>query len=187
MNIILHEILNVTKETLDALDTTFVNQYNFYHRPDYFHLESGREHYRLLTFISTLYRRQILFDIGTHRCVSAAALSSSMKNRIKTYDIKQFLPSNPILPGVQYCFGDATEDKELIKSPFIFLDAEHDGIFENKLYNYLKEIKWKGLLLLDDTLYCNPIMTEFWNNITEEKYDITDKGHWSGSGLVNFE
>jgi len=187
MNIILHEILNVSNETLDSLNTNFINQYNFYHNPEYFHLESGREHYRLLIFISSLYRKQILFDIGTYRCMSAAALSSSMMNRIKTYDIKQILPINPILPGVQYCFGDVTQDKELTKSLFIFLDVAHDGIFENKLYNHLKEIKWKGLLLLDDILYHTVAMTEFWNNITEEKYDITKIGHWSGTGIANFE
>jgi hypothetical protein len=187
MNIILHEILNVSKETLNSLDTTFINQYNFYHGPDYFRLEAGREHYRLLTFISTLYRKQILFDIGTYRCMSAAALSSSMKNRIKTYDVKQFLPSNPILPDVHYYYGDATEDEELRKSPFIFLDTEHNGIFENKFLNYLRETNWKGLLLLDDILHCNDIMTKFWNDIIEEKYDITEKGHWAGTGIVNFE
>jgi hypothetical protein len=187
MNIILHEILNVSNEKLNSLDTSFINQYNFYHKPDYFHLESGKEHFRLLTFISMLYHKKILFDMNTHQCVSAAALSSSMKNRIKTYDIKQNLLINPILPAVQYCFGDVTKDEELIKSPFIFLDAEGDGIFENKLYNHLKEIKWKGLLLIDDILHCNDEMTKFWNDIAEEKYDITKIGHWSGSGICLFE
>jgi hypothetical protein len=116
--------------------------------------------------------------------MSAAALSSSMTNRVKSYDVKQHLLINPILPGVQYFLGDATKDEDLIKSPFIFFDAEHDGIFENKFYNHLKKINWKGLLLFDDIKECNPIMTKFWEDIKEEKYDITDRGHWSGSGLV---
>lgn len=187
MREILNKILNVTNEELNSLNTNYINQYNFFHKPDYFHLESGREHYRLLTFISSLYNKEILFDIGTYRCMSAVALSSSMTNRIKTYDIKQHLLINPILPGVQYFLGDATKDEELIKSTFIFFDAEHDGVFENTFYDYLKEINWKGLVLFDDIKECNPIMTKFWEDIKDEKYDITEKGHWAGSGIVLFE
>jgi hypothetical protein len=29
-------------------------------------------------------------------------------------------------------------------------------------------------------------MKEFWNSIKQEKYDVTDKGHWSGTGIVFF-
>jgi predicted O-methyltransferase YrrM len=186
MNEVLNKILNVTNEELNSLDMRFVTQYNFHHDANYFLLEAGKEHYRLLMFISTLYNKELFFDIGTNRCMSAAALSFSMKNRIKTYDIKTYLPANPILPRVQYCIGDATKDEELIKSSFIFFDAEHDGIFENIFMNYLREIKWKGLIIFDD-IYANPTMTEFWNKIPEEKYDITKIGHWSGSGICLFE
>jgi hypothetical protein len=50
----------------------------------------------------------------------------------------------------------------------------------------LHDIKWNGLLLLDDINFNEP-MNQFWNNISEEKYDITKIGHWSGTGLVNFK
>lgn len=30
-------------------------------------------------------------------------------------------------------------------------------------------------------------MKKFWNSITEEKYDITNVGAWSGTGLVYFK
>jgi len=186
MREILNKILGVSNTELDALNTTFANQYNFYHDISYFHLPSGKEHYRLLIYISSLFKKEILFDIGTNKCMSAAALSVGMVNRIKSYDIIKFIPINPILPRVQYIIGDATKDEELIKSPFIFFDAEHDGVFENIFYNHLKKINWKGLLLFDDINKCNEEMTAFWNSITEEKYDITEKGHWSGSGLCVF-
>jgi hypothetical protein len=39
---------------------------------------------------------------------------------------------------------------------------------------------------LDDINLNNP-MKEFWNVITEDKYDISEYGHWSGTGLVIFE
>lgn len=183
MNEFLDKILNVSNPTLDSLDTNFINQYNFWHDTSYFHLPSGKEHYRLLMYISSIYQNEILFDIGTYRCMSAAALSYKMKNRIKSYDIKQdILPFNPYLPKVEYYIGDVLLDMDLHKSSFIFLDAAHDGILENKLCNCLRSINWKGLLLLDDI----NDMQDFWTNIIEEKYDITNKGHWNGTGLVCF-
>jgi hypothetical protein len=189
MKEIVNKILNVTNSQLDSLNTDFVNNYNFYHDISYFHLPSGREHYRLLTYISTLFVKQILCDIGTNKCMSAAALSSSMKNRVKTYDIQKCILIYPFLPYVEYIIGDATKDPNLINYPFIFLDANHDGLYENILYNHLKTINWKGILLLDDIHLGdeNGPMKTFWNNITEEKYDITKIGHWSGSGLCLFK
>ena len=65
------------------------------------------------------------------------------------------------------------------------LDTDHDGPFEYKSYNYLKEINWEGYLLLDD-IHLNNVMREFWNHIDNEKHDITSIGHWSGTGLVIF-
>jgi hypothetical protein len=44
---------------------------------------------------------------------------------------------------------------------------------------------FKGRLFLDD-IHLNPAMKCFWNSISETKADITDIGHWSGSGLVDF-
>ena len=184
MKDILEKILNVSNNELNLLNTGFINRYNFFHDTSYFHLESGKEHYRLLMYISSLFNKEILFDIGTHKCMSAAALSYSMKNRIKTYDIKQYIVINPLLAGVGYNIGNATKDKDLEKSPFIFFDAAHDGVFENIFYNHLKNINWKGLLLLDDINECSNEMTEFWNSIKDEKYDISHIGHWSGTGLV---
>ena len=40
--------------------------------------------------------------------------------------------------------------------------------------------------MLDD-IKLNDEMRDFWSNIKEEKWDITSKGHWSGTGLVNFK
>ena len=50
----------------------------------------------------------------------------------------------------------------------------------------LEKIGYKGLVLLDDTKL-NEGMVTFWNSITQEKLDISDYGHWSGTGIVNFD
>ena len=43
---------------------------------------------------------------------------------------------------------------------------------------------YKGFVLLDD-IKLNTGMYDFWNNIEEEKYDLSDIGHETGTGLVN--
>ena len=177
-------ILNVTNEYLNGIDTSFVKQYNLSHDISHFHGESGKEHYRLLMFVSSLFESQILFDVGTNTGVSALALSNS-KNKVKTYDVVQLLDQNPFIENVEFILGDSTEDKDLEHSPLIFLDVNHDGSYEDIFYKHLHNINWKGFLLLDD-IHINEPMINFWNNITEEKYDITSLGHWSGTGLVVF-
>jgi len=182
---ILDSILRVKNSDLDSLDTSYIKKYNICHDFSYFHGPSGKEHYRLLIYIASLYNNECLFDIGTYRGMSALALSNNPKNHIKTYDIKKCYPENLKIDNIEFILGDFTEDKNLIISQFIFLDALHDGIYENIVYKYLQKIKWKGLLLLDD-IYLNDSMKEFWINITEKKYDISILGHWSGTGIVEF-
>lgn len=183
---IYERIINVDNRTLDLIDTRQVAIYNLYHDYSYFHLNSGREHYRLLMYASTQTTNSVIFDVGTYRCMSSIALSYSGKNRIRSYDIKRELPANPIVPHASYFIGDVRHDALLKDSPLVFLDVAHDGTFENLFYDHLRSIGWKGVLLLDD-IHLNDPMKEFWKSITEEKKDITDVGHWSGTGIALFE
>lgn len=185
MNLILKQLLDVKNQELDALNTSFIGQYNFYHSPEYFHEKSGREHFRLLMHISKLFNKQLLFDYKTDKCIAAAALSSSLTNRVNSYDTTKKLFSNPILPGVKYCYGHVISDPDLIKSHFIFLDNGGDTDDTNVIFNHLRKINWRGLVILDDILVSDN-MKKFWNDIPEEKYDISNIGHWSGSALINF-
>ena len=182
---ILNQILNVSNSILDQQDTSYINNYNLYHDTSYYHLNSGKEHYRLLMYISSLFTNSVLFDVGTNKCMSALALSKNGTNIVKTYDILKVAPEYPSVSNIKYIIGDSTEDKDLINSNCIFLDVAHDGTYEDKFYDYLRKINWKGFLLLDD-IHLNDPMKTFWNRITEEKYDVTNKGHWSGTGLVVF-
>ena len=79
------------------------------------------------------------------------------------------------------------EYKELIlSSKLILVDTFHDGTFEQQFHDYLNEINWKGVLLLDD-IKLNQEMINYWNNIKENKTDITQYGHDTGTGIVYFE
>jgi hypothetical protein len=186
MKEILDKILSVSNDELDQINTEFISNYNFFHDTSYFNGKSSREHYRLLIYVSSLFSKQTLFDIGTYRCVSAAALSANFKNKVISYDLIQVLPSNPILPNVEYAIGNCTLDKRLKDSPFMFFDVGHDGTFEKIFYVHLKSIEYKGFVMCDD-IHLNDPMKEWWKNITEEKYDLSSKGHWSGTGLIYFK
>lgn len=186
MKEILDKILKVSNNELDQINTGFINNYNFFHDTSYFHGKSSREHYRLLMYASSLFSKQTLFDIGTYQCVSAAALSANFKNKVISYDLLQVLPVNIFLPNVEYNLGDCILDERLKNSPFMFFDVNHDGIFEKKFYEHLKSIEYKGLVMCDD-IHLNDPMKEWWKNIVEDKYDLSSKGHWSGTGLIYFE
>lgn len=190
---ILDRIIGVSNNVLDSIDTSYIDahqdkltNFELNHNPYYFHLESGKEHYRLLIYISTLYNNEVIFDVGTNKCMSALALSYNKSNKIKSFDIVKLLPENPLVDNIEYIIGDSTKDTELNNCSIIFLDVDHDGSYENIFYDYLKSINWKGILILDD-IHLNQPMKEFWNKISEEKHDITNIGHWSGTGLVLFK
>jgi hypothetical protein len=153
---------------------------------EFLNLPSGQAHYKLLSFIVSLFNNSNIFDVGTNACRSAIALSTNKNNKVISYDVEQNLLINPILKNVEFILGDTIEDSRLKDTPFIMLDVNHDGLYEDIFYNFLRSINWKGILLLDD-IHLNEPMKKFWSSIVEEKYDITNLGSWSGTGLVIFK
>jgi hypothetical protein len=160
----------------------------------YFDLQAGREHYRLLAWLSLqLEKSEIVYDIGTYLGFSALALSYNRTCKVKTYDIVSCIPKNQISPeyrsNIEFYIEDILESKEfatLLQAPIIVLDTNHDGIFEKKFYEALHRHDFRGLLVCDD-IHLNPQMEEFWNSIPGDKIDVTSVGHWSGTGIVMFD
>ena len=156
------------------------------HRDFFFDIEF-KEHYRLIAYLSTFFNDSIIFDIGTNLGYSALALAYNNRNRVVSYDIVDLKELNhrEELTSIEYLVGDVLQDNRLMASPLIMLDTYHDGSFEKVFYTFLKQNRYRGLLFLDD-IRLNQPMRDFWNSISEPKEDITDVGHWSGSGLVDF-
>jgi hypothetical protein len=181
------KILSITNNDLDGLDTTYINNYTLTGNRQYFHGKSGDEHYRLLMKISSFFENKILFDVGTNICMSAIALQNNKNtNKIKSFDVEKILIENPKIDNIEFILGDSIEDNDFMNTPFIFLDTYHDGIYEKIVYEHIKNKNWKGILMLDD-IHLNEAMINYWNSFTEEKYDLTNIGHWSGTGMVIFE
>jgi len=187
MKSILEKLITVTNKELDSIVFPYIEKYTKHSLElEFISLPSGNFHSRLLAYISTLFTNTILFDIGTNSGRSALSLAHNTTNKIKSYDVVQILDIMYHQDNVEYILGDSTKDKDILNSPFIFLDVNHDGIYEYVLYSFLKDINWKGILMLDD-IHLNEPMREFWNSIGKEKYDLTSVGHWSGTGIVIFE
>jgi len=156
---------------------------------DYFLSEPGKEHYKLLAYISTKYENETLIDIGTHKGGSALALSFNKKNNIVSFNVEDELQLSNKPKNINFIIDDILDIKYknlLLTSPFICLDTYHDGTFERLFHKYLQDIKWKGTLLLDD-IFLNIQMKEYWAEIQEQKNDLTSIGHCTGTGCVFFK
>ena len=71
----------------------------------------------------------------------------------------------------------------------IMIDIDHLETVEIQILDRLRQLKFSGIILLDDTtnhpdLQIRDCMTRVWESIPEKKYDITQYGHWSGTGIV---
>jgi predicted O-methyltransferase YrrM len=135
-------------------------------------------------------------DVGTLTGRSAIALSHNNSNQVISYDIndyigdinhKLFTKSN-IKFHLKDVFEDLTEDF-VKKLSIVMIDVDHYETFERRLIDKLKELKFSGIIILDDiTGHPDPkvkeCMQRLWDGITDEKYDFTKYAHWSGTGVI---
>jgi hypothetical protein len=153
------------------------------------YLKNKTEHYRLLSYISKTNDDITLIDAGTNFGHSCMAMSQNKKNKVITYDIHhksfKFFKENSNITFKQLDINQ--ELPEIIKSAkIILLDIDpHDGIQEKKFTDYLMSINYKGYLICDD-IFLNSGMKNWWESINIEKYDVTELGHFSGTGIINF-
>lgn len=182
--------MELVYEDINGIDLTQLSNLikNNEHR-GYFLGKAGQEHYKLIAYISSMFENSNLIDIGTYKGNSSLAMSYNSSNKIHSFDLTNSIDLYELPINVTYYIDNILEEsyKDLIlSSPFILLDTFHDGTFEKQFHSYLKENNYIGYLLLDD-IKLNNEMKEYWNWIEEEKYDVSDFGHWSGTGLVAFK
>lgn len=155
----------------------------------------GRQHYRLLARLSSQFYGKTLIDIGTHRGMSALALSYNTFNTVLSFDIEE-KDGRPVRPNIHYksddvLMGSGRElwKETLLASPLIFLDIDpHEGTREYEFYLWLRDNDYKGSLICDDIWYFKEMRDNFWYKIpSKHTLDISSQGHWSGTGLVRFD
>lgn len=180
------KILKVTAEELNQINLSkYLKSTDDQGFPkSWFYMDAGLEHYRLLAYISKLYNGVTLLDIGSYQGSSAIALSFNKKNKVISYDIDQQPEIGEInIPNIKFIKGNVLKDE--ITAPFILLDTYHDGTFEQDFVDHLLKINYKGLVMFDD-IHLNEEMSNFWNGLKNEKYDLTEIGHHSGTGIAIF-
>ncbi len=153
----------------------------------YFLDTACKEHYRLLACLSTLFSDRVVFDIGTYKGYSALALAYNPANRIVSYDIVDHRMLNDLdrLARIEFRIGDVLADPRLLQAPLVLLDIGHDGTSERRIYDFLDQNSYEGVLVLDG-IHLNAPMKSFWKSIRRPKRDITALGHVTGTGIVFF-
>ena len=97
-------------ETLNKLDMDGLLRYNNKVDESEFMGNAGKEHYRLLAWLSHQWDGETLIDIGTHKGSSSVALSHNERNRVLSFDIENRLnPSLPKRDNVDYILHDLME------------------------------------------------------------------------------
>ena len=161
----------------------------------YYDLPSGQQEYHLYSYLSIFFNNTTILDIGTLNGRSAVSLSHNESNRVISYDIVDSIniPKHKIYtkPNIEFRIKDVLEDltEELIKKvKIIVIDIDHFETIETKIIKKLDELKFSGIILLDDIHHPEPVMNfcmqKLWNNLPYRKIDITRYAHWSGTGVV---
>ena len=179
----------ITNLDLDKIDlSTLSLKIDDLEYRDYFTSKSSVEHYRLLSYISLNNNGIKMLDIGTLKGCSALAMSINSSNEINTFNLHNQLTLTVNPTNINVYIDDILKPEYLdliLNSRYILLDTFHDGTFEKTFFNYLKEINYKGYLLLDD-IKLNEEMINFWKFIDINKIDISHLGHLTGTGVVIF-
>lgn len=153
------------------------------------YLKDKTEHYRLLVYLSKNINDSIMIDAGTSFGHSCKAMAQNKENKIITYDIHSkdfgFFKTYGNIEFKQLDINQ--ESPEIIKSAkIILLDIDpHDGEQEKRFTDYLVNIGYQGYVICDD-IFLNLAMKTWWESINVEKYDVTEIGHSSGTGIINF-
>ena len=155
-------------------------------------------------------------DIGTRVIASSIALGSNLKSPVWTFDIPGSKERHAAFRGhteeqyqektksiglsIKFHNVDLLEvsDEELkdyFGTWFVMLDTFHEPDttpFEREFFQRMRDIGFRGILGLDD-IHLNPEMKKWWKEVQDgaidggyTTYDITEVGHFSGTGLVDF-
>ena len=162
------------------------------------------EHYKLLAGLVLALKPTTVIEIGTDRGLSALTMKKFLppNGKIVTFDIFAW-KSFPDTCLVEKDFEDGrlvqeTDDLSdpalvqkhhelLVNADMIFLDAGKDGIMEERFINNFRSVPFtrNPLLVFDDIRVWN--MLKIWRDLPMPKLDLTSFGHWSGTGLVQWQ
>jgi predicted O-methyltransferase YrrM len=161
------------------------------------------EHYKLLAGLVAVQQPNRVVEIGTAQGWSALALQTNLPrgSELITFDIipwtemgnTAFRAADFELGNLRQMLGDLSdkaffaECADLLSGcDLLFVDAPKDNIFEPKFLENLSTIQLppNALVVFDDVRLWN--MLKIWRDIKRPKLDLTSFGHWTGTGLVDW-
>jgi predicted O-methyltransferase YrrM len=170
--------------------------------PDWLGIWPG-EHYRLLGGLIKTLQPRLVIEIGTDCGLSALAMRKYLPpgGRIVTFDLRPWRQVEETALRETDFSDDALEqrledladpavamrNRDLLeKADFFFVDGPKDNFFEQRFVDNLRAMKIAGrpLMMFDDTRLKS--MLRFWDQLPFPKLDLTSFGHWSGTGLVDW-
>jgi predicted O-methyltransferase YrrM len=161
------------------------------------------EHYRLLAGLVRALNPRTVVEIGTATGLSALAMLGELSpaGRVVTFDIVPWmdypgsiLRSDDFADGrlMQHLHDFSTQGtgphQELLETAdLIFIDAAKDGTQERRFLDLLDATPLPAgpVVVFDDIRVWN--MLAIWREVRRPKLDLTSFGHWSGTGLVDYE
>jgi predicted O-methyltransferase YrrM len=151
-------------------------------------------YYKILSLMVSRIKPRLSVEVGTLRGSGTICISNFSEKTV-TFDIlpvTHFASESVFAKNknISQILSDISDDQQYDKyeeffkvADFIFIDGPKDGKFEKKVIpKVIKSMKPSCILFIDDILFNN--MVEVWHEIKEDKLDITNFGHWSGSGIV---
>ena len=197
--------IGIDKEVVKSLDISHL--YNIALNQCDWH-EAGECEYRLYAHLSTFFNNTTILDVGTRTGGSALGFSYNESNQVISYELQEQGASAIKKDNITWKLMDFRNDDTINWNhvSIIMIDVDpHDGLQEVEMMDFLKEKGWSGLLVLDDIdtplsrelrsaiprlQHCKgnlwPAIEQMWNNIDEPKIDVSEVGHMSGTGIVNF-
>jgi predicted O-methyltransferase YrrM len=161
------------------------------------------EHYKLLAGLVGELGAARVIEIGTSTGMGTLAISQALppEGRVTTFDIvpwvefKQTWLKDADFAGgrIVQAVADIATPGEIARhgklfqdSDLIFVDGPKDGVTEQKFIEALASLPLpkNPIVMFDDIRVLN--MIGIWRRLDRPKLDITSFGHWSGSGLVDW-
>jgi predicted O-methyltransferase YrrM len=162
------------------------------------------EHYKLLVGLVKALAPQVVIEIGTYQGLSALALAKRLPpgGVVHTFDVLPWrdVPGCVLTDqdlaggGIVTHVADLTraevfeQHRPLVESAgLLFVDAAKDGTMERVLLERFESARFHAppIVAFDDVRLWN--MLRIWREVARPKLDLTSFGHWSGTGLVDWQ
>jgi len=164
---------------------------------DMFFEKAGMRPYKLLAYIASTYKNQIMIVTDSWKGLASIALTYESTNTVHSFTRHNFImkqlsdqPNHVLHDSVDLLTSDNIEaNKELIlNSAVIFIDHNpHRGTDEYLLYEFLLANHYKGIVISDHIWIHKPLLDNYWYKIEDKyKYDVTHIGSEDGTAIYTF-